>query len=342
MTPSKPKDMKAGETPVEYLKRVRDEVDPDHPWLQGIKSGLAGADLDAYNIAGSFTSPISLATLLAGPAGKAPGALGKAARALTGAASVGFGAKGASDVYEAATDTSKDLPTRVQQGLQGAAVAVGGAAGAAESAKPTVNAVVERTKPAVRAAAKTVKKLGSPENIGTVVGGAVGAKLGHVVGEPMGLGAAGAYVGRKAGKAFGENFKAERAKSISTPESSPVAEDFREDGTSPQTESAGETPAEHVPEEEAPTKKTLADLGKSKASSESGNRRGTGNKSCSQRKDQESTGSRSFAGRIHGGKRIECCKRLQVRPSVKRIRADYPQWPALRSRRCRARGRSAI
>jgi hypothetical protein len=190
-SPSKPKDMKPGETTVEYLKRVRDQIDPNHPWIQGIKSGLAGANLDAYNMAGGFTSPLSLATLLAGPAGKAPGAAGKAARALSGVASAGFAAKGTSDVVDAATDSSKDLPTRVQEGLQGAAMAAGGVAGAAESAKPTIRAVSE-------AAPKVIEKVRNvtPKQAAQAVGGGTGAVAGHGA-----LSAPGAYYGAKtAGK----------------------------------------------------------------------------------------------------------------------------------------------
>jgi hypothetical protein len=190
-SPSKPKDMKPGETTVEYLKRVRDQIDPNHPWIQGIKSGLAGANLDAYNMAGGFTSPLSLATLLAGPAEKAPGAAGKAARALSGVASAGFAAKGTSDVVDAATDSSKDLPTRVQEGLQGAAMAAGGVAGAAESAKPTIKAVSE-TAPKVLEKVRNV----TPKQAAQVVGGGTGAVAGHGT-----LSAPGAYYGAKtAGK----------------------------------------------------------------------------------------------------------------------------------------------
>jgi hypothetical protein len=240
--PTKPKDMKPGETTVDYLKRVRDEVDPNHPFIQAIKTGLAGVNLDAYNVASGFTSPISIATLLAGPAGKAPGAAGKAARALSGAASTAFAAKGAGDVYEAATDESKDTATRLQEGLQGAAMVAGGTAGAAENAKPAANAVVERVKPVARKvtpkqAAQTVA------SIGTVAAGHA-SPLSLLLEGPM----AGKYAGKATEFLLGKeraNTPILRAKSALTPGE---AEPF-EGVSSPQTESAGETPAEQAPEE---------------------------------------------------------------------------------------------
>lgn len=237
-TVPRPADMKPGETTADYLTRVSQKIDPDHPYLNAIRVGLSGASKDAADTISSFTSPLGLGTMLAGGAGELPGATGKAARAATALASTGFAAQGAENIAHAATDNTKDLPTRVQEGLQGAATMAGGAAGAAESAGPAVRYVGERV---------------TPKQVSAVVGGVAGAAPAALTGHPYAA-AEGAASGIYGGTKLAETLFKERANQPILAKKSQVAptspEDFREPGTSAQTESAG-TSEEQAPQETA-------------------------------------------------------------------------------------------
>jgi hypothetical protein len=128
---------------------TRDQVDEemkvlpeDSPRRAGLKTFFSGASKDASNTLSGLTSPLGIATMLSGAAGKIPGAIGSLYRSATGAASVGMGVKGA---YDAATsDPMSGDPAEVSKFLQGASMAAGGAAGALASGTPSANAVLDR------------------------------------------------------------------------------------------------------------------------------------------------------------------------------------------------------
>jgi hypothetical protein len=126
-------DQREGESASDYIHRVRDSAptieDSQHPTLAGIKKGLAGAVSDTYDTAAGFTSPLSLATIGMGAAGKAPGAAGKVARAMQSVTGAGLAVKGGTDVVDAGLENT---PEAWQKRLSGAAMATGGAAAAVE------------------------------------------------------------------------------------------------------------------------------------------------------------------------------------------------------------------
>ena len=151
-----------------------------HAFKNAVRTFIAGSAKDASDMAASFTSPVGIATTLAGvgPEAKAGSALAKVApvaKVLTGTA---FGAKGVHDIYTAGTDNS---PEAWQQRLQGAAELTGGATLAGEpiaesgivgKAAGTAGRVVDDAKnvvkggqpklqPAIRGAAQTAADLGA-------------------------------------------------------------------------------------------------------------------------------------------------------------------------------------
>ena len=119
-----------------------------------LKVFISGAAKDASDMAASFTSPVGIATTLAGvgPEAKAGTALAKVApvaKFLTGTA---FGVKGLHDIYQAGTENT---PEAWQQRLQGAAQVAGGAAAASEPVAEAASAVSNK----LEAPASTVKNI---------------------------------------------------------------------------------------------------------------------------------------------------------------------------------------
>lgn len=105
------------------------------PGMNATQTFLGGAAKDAYDLAGSFTSPLSLATMALGPITKAFPAAGIVTKPLMGAASVGFGVKGGKDIYDVTKGKEKNAPApeRMQKGLMGAATLTGAGAGLGET-----------------------------------------------------------------------------------------------------------------------------------------------------------------------------------------------------------------
>lgn len=109
----------------------------DSPTKAAVKTFIAGSAKDASDMAASFTSPLSLATVAAGAAGKIPGAIGKVASALSGAAGVGFAAKGVGDIQQSGWENTPDAWKRR---LLGAAQVAGGSAAAGGGAGTMIDA----------------------------------------------------------------------------------------------------------------------------------------------------------------------------------------------------------
>jgi hypothetical protein len=121
-------DLKPGETTSDWLDRVQNHIDPDHPYLQALATGLAGVDKDVAKTISAFSSPLSLALMGAGAATKVPGAVGTMAKAVTTAGGAGIAGKGVSDIASAGPLST---PEGMQQTLQGGAELTGGTAMAA-------------------------------------------------------------------------------------------------------------------------------------------------------------------------------------------------------------------
>lgn len=137
-------DQKEGESTADYVKRIAmmpptqtearmAQITPTAaPIVSGAIRGAAGAINDAYNVAGSFTSPLSLATMFLGAAAKAPGAAGVVAKSLGVGAGAGFTIKGLSDTDAALrkiTGGEGATPENIQNLLNSLAMVSGGTAG---------------------------------------------------------------------------------------------------------------------------------------------------------------------------------------------------------------------
>jgi len=125
-----------------------------HAFKNAVRTFIAGVGKDTSDMVAGFTSPVGIATTLAGvgPEAKAGSALAKAApvaKALTGTA---FGLKGAHDIFTAGTENT---PQAWQQRLQGAAQIAGGAALTAEPVADAASAVSDK----LEAPASTVKNI---------------------------------------------------------------------------------------------------------------------------------------------------------------------------------------
>lgn len=96
------------------------------PATAALLSGTAGTGADTARTISGFTSPVSIATLAAGPLAKGTGTVGKASRALMAALGLTFGAQGIGNVAEGA---GKGLmtPEGAQEALGGLAQVAGAA-----------------------------------------------------------------------------------------------------------------------------------------------------------------------------------------------------------------------
>ncbi len=129
----RPSDMLPGESPYQYLRRNQSYVNMDHPYLAAVRAGLSGAVADTMDLAGSFTSPASIAMAGAGAAGRVPGAVGKIAKAAQLIGAGGFAAKGAGDVIDTATKEGNYSPDDIQKLFYGGAQLAGGTAGVGDA-----------------------------------------------------------------------------------------------------------------------------------------------------------------------------------------------------------------
>lgn len=187
MMPRDP-DMKPGETTADWLDRVQNHIDPDHPYMNALKVGLAGVDKDVARTISSFSSPLSIALMGGGAATKLPGAVGTIAKIAMTGAGAGMAGKGVEDVSEAGTSNT---PEAWQQRLQGGAEVAGGGAMAIPGVSDIGPGIVRGTAKGVNVALAK-----APGTVGAVTGGAVGAATGIPYGSEIGAGL-GAVVGRE-------------------------------------------------------------------------------------------------------------------------------------------------
>lgn len=143
----------SGMTP-EQLKGALAEPEggKESPAHAAVREFLRGAIPDTAETASSFTSPLAVGTMAAGPISKLPKAAGRAGMAIRAlktaarvgstAASVGFGAEGAKDAVENAGGALEGDPEAIRKTLTGGAMVAGGAAGVGENVvKPAVKGV---------------------------------------------------------------------------------------------------------------------------------------------------------------------------------------------------------
>jgi hypothetical protein len=127
----------------------------ENPTKHAIRTFINGAANDTANLAAGFTSPVGIATTVAGvgPEAKAGSAAAKAIKGVGVLAGTAFGLQGAHDIYEAGTENT---PEAWQQRLQGAAQVAGGAAAAGEGLNAARTKVQENIADRVRPVTKTV------------------------------------------------------------------------------------------------------------------------------------------------------------------------------------------
>ena len=126
----------------------------ESPTKHAIRTFINGSAADTANIAAGFTSPVGIATTVAGV-----GPEGKALKVIGPLAGTAFGLKGAHDIYAAGTENT---PEAWQQRLQGAAQVAGGAAAATDDlpeVASTATDVARSTAEGARGTAGTVKNI---------------------------------------------------------------------------------------------------------------------------------------------------------------------------------------
>lgn len=130
----------------------------ENPTKHAVRTFINGAAADTANMASSFTSPVGIATTLAGlgPEAKAGTALAKVAPVAKVLAGTAFGLQGAHQIYQAGTENT---PEAWQQRLQGAAQVAGGAAVASEPVIEPVTTAASKVVPKVRGAVETVENV---------------------------------------------------------------------------------------------------------------------------------------------------------------------------------------
>lgn len=125
----------------------------DSPTKAAVRAFINGTAKDTASTAAGFTSPVGVATIAAGGAGKLPGAVGQVARAVGPLAGTAFGLQGVHDVYQAGTENT---PEAWQQRLQGGAMIAGGTAAAGEGLSAVRTAVADNLARRVSPVTKTV------------------------------------------------------------------------------------------------------------------------------------------------------------------------------------------
>lgn len=130
----------------------------ENPTKHAVRTFINGAAADTANMASSFTSPVGIATTLAGlgPEAKAGTALAKVAPVAKVLSGTAFGLQGAHQIYQAGMENT---PEAWQQRLQGAAQLTGGAAVAGEPIVEPVTAAASKVVPKARGAAETVENV---------------------------------------------------------------------------------------------------------------------------------------------------------------------------------------
>jgi len=130
----------------------------ENPTKHAVRTFINGAAADTANMASSFTSPVGIATTVAGvgPEAKVGTALAKVAPVAKVLAGTAFGLQGAHQIYQAGTENT---PEAWEARLQGAAQITGGAALAGEPLVEPVTAAASKVIPKVRGAAEAVENI---------------------------------------------------------------------------------------------------------------------------------------------------------------------------------------
>jgi hypothetical protein len=132
----------------------------ENPTKHAVRTFINGVAGDTASTASGFTSPVGIATTVAGigPEAKAGSAAAKALKVVGPLAGTAFGLEGAHDIYSAGTENT---PEAWQQRLQGAAMVAGGTAAATglPEAVDTTRDVATRTAEGARGTVAKIKNV---------------------------------------------------------------------------------------------------------------------------------------------------------------------------------------
>jgi hypothetical protein len=128
------------------------ETPESHAMKNAIKTFIAGVGKDTSDMAAGFTSPLSLGTMLLGPASKTAGAVGKIAKVASPLVGTAFGLQGAYNALHGAYKTATEgaTPENVQETLGGAGQAVLGSTSAVHTAGDIADTMREKVRPVTK------------------------------------------------------------------------------------------------------------------------------------------------------------------------------------------------
>lgn len=129
-----------------------------HAFKNAVRTFIAGSAKDASDMAAGFTSPLSIGTLSLGAVGRAPGAVGTAAKTLNPLVGTAFGLQGLYNATEGGYKTATEgaTPENVQEILGGLGQAALGAHADAETASDLADAARRRVRPVTKTIAGQV------------------------------------------------------------------------------------------------------------------------------------------------------------------------------------------
>jgi hypothetical protein len=143
----------------DFDTKAKEHFGEGQPSKDAVNAFIAGAAKDIGAGASGMTSPLQLGLMATG-AGEA-GVLGKTAatvaKPLAAVAGTGLTAAGVSQTYQAVKDAIKNgfTPENVQQGLSGAALAAGGAAGAGKGLQGAEDVALAKLRPSTETVGNT-------------------------------------------------------------------------------------------------------------------------------------------------------------------------------------------
>jgi hypothetical protein len=180
------------------------ETPASHATKNAIKTFIAGVGKDTSDMAAGFTSPLSLGTMLLGPASKTAGAVGKIARVTSPLVGTAFGLQGLWNAAEGGYKTATEgaTPENVQETLGGLGQAALGGHADAETAGRFGDTIRENVRPVTKTvagqdipvrpkgfAADVAAKSVTPDTVdkaATATASAVQKGIGNVAGDATG------------------------------------------------------------------------------------------------------------------------------------------------------------
>lgn len=165
----------------DYANQAPTLAESEHPIATGIRKGIAGAYGDTVDTLRGLTSPLGMATLAAGPAAEAEGALGTLGKVASKAAAGTFAGEGLHQAGKGARQIYEDkglTPENTKETLGGLGTAAMGTVGALHGTALGNETVKSAALKPVRGVAKAANAAADvPGLVGYALGGYKGAKI---------------------------------------------------------------------------------------------------------------------------------------------------------------------